>query len=476
MSSEIFRDRSEGAAAKRADLLRKRRDELVTMPHAIRRVVVARSARIAGSVAAIVGGGAFVALANKPAWVAKIAEQLPGQPAVLAVTLASAWAIAVIAYLAARARAEHKFAVAMSRYVLPGEDVDHDLQRLDHEHPDDAARHMAQRLEVKSAALPILAAALLVPATAVYLFQVAHLKSTPLVVDVEEHFARHAEAFAWLAALGAVGAIATTWSALRRPVVARILPAVVVTAAYAPYAAFTQPGWVAWTALAIGVVGLPLTLAARRLRLERVKLDAEDPTAGTETITLAGIVRGVTDTVAAARRVLVHRRLQVACGVLCAVAGMFAFGYHKKHKKAAPELATVPVINYEQPTKDVKTGYHVEQMADGRLRIDVVLTDTLEIPSLAELEAVPAGWRANVTIEQVDGGTLKASPFPDDPTSNAKLLATNLPVSFYTDACDGKSPALGLHIEALERVGEVQQATLYVTPTLSLGHCQLETP
>ena len=59
--SEFYRDRTDGALARRQDLLRKRRDELVLLPHAVRRVVVARAARAAASAAAIACGVFMVA-------------------------------------------------------------------------------------------------------------------------------------------------------------------------------------------------------------------------------------------------------------------------------------------------------------------------------------------------------------------------------------------------------------------------------
>src|SRR5438093_79547 len=59
--NEIFRDPTEGALARRRELVRERRDDLAVMPHAIRRVVVARRARSAASLAIL--GTAVVALA-----------------------------------------------------------------------------------------------------------------------------------------------------------------------------------------------------------------------------------------------------------------------------------------------------------------------------------------------------------------------------------------------------------------------------
>ena len=82
--SEIFRDRTEGAIARRQDLLRKRRDEFVTMPHVIRRVVVARAARKAAATAMIVSSIAMLLVAMSPTLAGYIARGLPGiNPAVV---------------------------------------------------------------------------------------------------------------------------------------------------------------------------------------------------------------------------------------------------------------------------------------------------------------------------------------------------------------------------------------------------------
>src|SRR5580693_3422725 len=167
--SDIYRDPTEGAAAKRQDLLRRRRDDLATMPHAIRRVVVARDARVAAGLAMTIGGVATLATALRPTWAARLDSILPGvQPASISTLLFGAWLIAFLAYMVSRARSEHRFAVAMSHYVLPGRDLDYDLQRLDHERPDEMARDMAHRREVASVAWLVLGASLVVPATLLY--------------------------------------------------------------------------------------------------------------------------------------------------------------------------------------------------------------------------------------------------------------------------------------------------------------------
>jgi len=102
-------------------------------------------------------------------WAAYLAKGLPGiNPAVLCTGIVAMWLVGLFTYFAARAVDEHRFAVAMSHYVMPTKDLDQDLERLSHQHPDQMARDMAHRLEVKSAALPVLAASVLLPVTALF--------------------------------------------------------------------------------------------------------------------------------------------------------------------------------------------------------------------------------------------------------------------------------------------------------------------
>jgi len=223
MSSEIFRDRTEGTAAKRQELLRRRRDELVTMPHAVRRVVVARSARIAASMAITLGGVALIATAYSPGLATKIASMMPGiQPAPLSTLLSGSLLFGLVAWAISRARVEHRFAVEMSKYVLPSNDLDHDVERLDHEHPDELARAMGHRLEVKSAAWPILAAGVIVPATALWLGRLARTHAWPVMSEFEVGVAAHAKAFALIGFTSTINAITITHKALHQPTIASL--------------------------------------------------------------------------------------------------------------------------------------------------------------------------------------------------------------------------------------------------------------
>ena len=103
--SEIYRDPTDGATAKRQDLLRRRRDELATMPHAIRRVVVARNARASAGIGLTIGGLALLAFASSPRLTEALDRVLPGvKPAGASTILCGTWLLALVAYMISRAR------------------------------------------------------------------------------------------------------------------------------------------------------------------------------------------------------------------------------------------------------------------------------------------------------------------------------------------------------------------------------------
>jgi hypothetical protein len=258
--SEIYRDPTEGFAAKRADLLRRRRDELATMPHAIRRVVVARTARTTAGIALTIGGAMFVAVALSPRLANALAHVLPGiQPAAVSTMLSAAWLLGIAAYLWSRARSEHRFAVAMSHYVLPGGDLDYDLQRLDHEHPDQMARGMAHRREVASSTWLVIGASMVAPATAVYALEAVATRGWPQMAGFEHALASHASLLMMYAFAGVLGALAMTMRITREPRSAYVLAAIAVAFLVTSFAV----GSLAPAALA--VVPAPMAMIVRRL-------------------------------------------------------------------------------------------------------------------------------------------------------------------------------------------------------------------
>ena len=115
------------------------------------------------------------------------------------------WVIAIVAYFVARARCEHHFSVAMSKTVLPSENADADVERLSHEHPDEVARRMAHRLEVRASAWPVAAIAMIVPATLLYLFYGFKQGGWPAIAEYEASLATNAGKLALIAGMQAAG-------------------------------------------------------------------------------------------------------------------------------------------------------------------------------------------------------------------------------------------------------------------------------
>jgi hypothetical protein len=401
---DIYRDPSDGAAARRDHLLRRRRDELATLPHAVRRVVVARSARIGASLAVALLGATLVGLASWPAATSYLGAHLPNHPAVLTAMLCATWLGGVFAWWVARARCEHRFAVAMSRFVLPGADVASDVERLDHEHVDEQARAMAQRLEIRSAALPVLASALVVPATAVYLAAVVSAGGVPTLTSVEGGLA---DAAGWLALLGVAGGIAALL--VSRPALrsrkAAVLGIGLVPAAtiYAAIAADEGAMTLAWTLVGAIAIAAAIGTASWRLVRERVALDATDPAAGSEVITVRAVVRQLVAAVrAVARRArATSRRTRVTSA--CALASIASFvglmEMHGSHAAVATATASsqpASVVAHTLPDAD---DYRVERRLDG----DALVTITgsgqpVTVTPFDDMLEVPHGWHATLTV------------------------------------------------------------------------------
>jgi hypothetical protein len=407
--SNIFRDPTEGATARRADLLRRRRDELVMMPHAIRRVFVARRARVAASLAISLLGAAMIVIAMKPAWAGWLAQGLPGiNPAVLCTLVVAMWIVGVLAYLGARALDEHRFAVAMSRLVMPSADLAEDIERLTHENPDQAARDMAHRLEARSAALPVLAAGVLLPVTALYIGAAIRAGGWPPIAGFEGAVAVHATKLALCAGASTVIAIMMTKRAARLPVVA---PAAAALALAGAGAAVLTTLWLVPVALVVAMVAL----VVRRLRIERDLLQAEDPAAGSEVFTIRGFIKQLRATVApVVARVRSVKPIWVLVTGMLIIAGVTATKLleqretHPRLSDAAISKPAAPPPTTLGPTGSTST---VTITTEGVLAIQLDLADEqpLDIPALAGLKNIPTGWRADVRVTHREGPALQVS-------------------------------------------------------------------
>ena len=421
------------------------------MPHAIRRVYVARRARIAASLVVALCGTMLVVTALSPGLAQVFASGLPGiNPAVLCTLVIAMWLAGLFTYAAARALDEHRFAVAMSRYVMPSKDLDNDIERLSHEHPDQVARQMAHRLEVKSAALPVLAASVLLPVTALFIVHAFRVKGWPVIAEFEASIAAHGKQLAISGVVGVVTAILMTRRFARLSSMAPIAGAITIATGIG---AIVSWHWLATATL----LAATITLVVRRLRIERDKLEAEDPAAGSEVFTW----RGVVDKVRSTARYLKTRNAKIAIGVCVFLAAAFYNGGSAPQQAQATfKMPTFTTTGGPAPTtKYTASGTKIEAMGDGRIKISFDLNgeDPVVLNDLAGLSIVPPGWSAQVDIESANVLSV---------TMNGKTLSTSQPVSFSISSCTLAMPSLGVGID-----GPAGHYVVYVRPVLEPASC-----
>ena len=405
------------------------------MPHAIRRVYIARRARTAASVTIALVGTALLAIAMQPSWAQWIARGLPGiNPAVLCTLVVAMWIVGMFAYVAARALDEHRFAVAMSRLVMPGSDVNEDIERLAHEHPDHLARDMAHRLEVRSAALPVLAAGVLLPVTALYIGAAIRAGGWPVIAEFEAMVALHAKKLAACAGVGGVLAIAMTKRTLRLPTGAPVMGLLALLTASA---AFATTLWVVPVALLVAVVAL----VVRRLRIERALLEAEDPAAGGEVFTLRGLVRQLRVSLApVVARVRSIRPVWVLVAGLLVIASVTAMKLVERHAPARAPVATAvapQAITHSGPAPITDLGptgsrFTIKDIEGGQVKIALDLVDDrpLVIPALAGLPEIPYGWYMTTRYTLVEGARLDAvtvTPYRFMSLTNGEAISEGQP-------------------------------------------------
>jgi hypothetical protein len=460
--SDIYRDPSEGAAAKRQDLLRRRRDELATMPHAIRRVVVARQARAAAGIAMTLGGVAMLATAMQPSLAERIDSMLPGvQPASISTMLFGAWLLALLAYMISRARSEHRFAVAMSHYVLPGRDLDYDLQRLDHERPDDMARSMAHNREVSSVAWLVLGSSLVLPATLLYAICGVRAHGWPVMREFETALAFHSVLFASVGIAGAIAALAMTTRAARAHRAIAIELALV--AATAVMSRVTD------LPIALAVVPFAMGVLAWRLVRERLAIAAVDPAAGSELFNLRDALRSTWRGVCAVGRVAGKPATLRAAVTVAVLATVFAGGSQLLRRKkmappaAQPQMANAPIAAPSSFDKlpaanmDVTYGYQA-------FTIDTTL-DARASTTVDILRELPPHWIASLEVTSASG-PIDVMVLPR--SEYAEVGAS--PTRFETGCAgvegeEGQGPELALQIR--NKTDNVQNVKLTIKPTLT---------
>ncbi|HTL34110.1 MAG TPA: hypothetical protein VL326_13365 [Kofleriaceae bacterium] len=467
MSSEIFRNPTEGASARRQDLLRRRRDEFVMMPHAIRRVYVARRARSGAAIAVWLTGIALIACELSPKLTAYVTRGMPGiNPALLSTIVMGMWVLGIVAYFVARARCEHHFAVAISKTVLPGEDLDHDVERLANERPDDVARGMAHKLEVRSAAWPVAAASVLLPVTGLYLVQGIKAHGWPSIANFESSLARHGSHLAIIAAVGVIAAVFMMRRALRLPAMGPIGLAITVGVGITALA--TLP----WLGALTGITAA-ITYIAFRLKRERTQLETDDPAAGSEILTWRDVVDSARSAVRTVTSKINTRKRKVVVAAMAAGALFMVFGT----RKHAEPKANAAVVNVTPQTPAVivnKEGakFDVAPIGDGAFKIDFTTADDhgVDVP-LPGIAMVPRSWNARVAIQllgpQLDDNVY-ATPFRAiDGAQEMQQISGTTPTQFSRAACGDELVPLVLHISAPAGT----HYSLRVTPVLEPAGC-----
>lgn len=476
--SEIYRDRSEGTVAKRQELLRRRREELVTMPHAVRRVVVARTARIAASMVAALGGVALVATAYSPSLAGHLSSVMPGiQPAPLSTLLSGAWLLGLVAWAISRARVEHRFAVAMSRYVLPTNDLDHDVERLDHEHPDDIARTMGHQLEVRSAAWPVLAAGVVLPATALWFARILRTHGWPVLSEFEASLVLHAKTLALIGFVGAIAAMTMTRKSMRQPFIAMFVLPFGLFASGLTVVGFMKSASFAWVLCGTAVVTVSIGMVARTLRKERALLEVEDPAAGSELFTIRGMIRQLRESLVAAKQAMsfVKRRYWLIGGTLTAVALIVAGGNmlltarHQAESAKAYLAANPQVLSHDTliplapSSSDVIKPYKVERVGN-RFRVEATLDAKGEmVVPMIGFATVPESWSATLDIQLISGGSVgivsDGAIKYIDPATTAHLVV---------NACSGNRP---LAVALKQPASAHETVAFFVSPKLEVANC-----
>lgn len=485
--SEIFRDRTEGVIARREDLLRKRRDEFVMMPHAIRRVVVARAARKAASIAMITAGIGMVAVALSPSLASRIAGGLPGiNPAVISTFVGAAWVLGLVAYATSRARSEHRFAVEMSTTVLPGEDVDNDIDRLSHERPAMVARRMAHRLEVASAALPVAAAAFVLPATLVYVAHGIYAKGWPSTAAYEQNLIHVGAALTAAAVAGVVAAIAMTRRSARSPRVTK--PAfffAILMGAIAAYALKTRELPITWLCTVLAVISGSIAVVNGWLAKERAALEVNDPAAGSELFTLRGLYDAGKRTVASVRAHITPPMVvaTAAFGVLLVCAGSPIPAGTTKASAAVNKQAGFAVgsIDRGRSIKNGNSSYQTALTNDGRVRIIATFVEgkPIDVAGLPGMTAIPHNWKARVFVRLDSSdmpGLVAVTPFPGDAANAALHMGGDaIEQRFVTSVCGIEDQPVGLSlVPDADWPAGTYTATFTVEPQLELAACDYE--
>jgi hypothetical protein len=242
------------------------------MSHEIRQIYVRRFSRLLAGIALALGGSVIVAASLDEGLANSIAGLLPGEnPAALSTALLATWLIAGFALFSGRAWAERRFAVAMSKVVLPTDELHTDVSRLAYEDPATVGRAITRRLVPLSRMVSVLASGLVLPLTGLAAYLVVKAGGYPLVDDVELLFAEQATTLVLIAAMSVAFALRLAFTSNWRPSFFTALGAAIFFPSVFVAAPSLMPAVLAGSALLVATA----LLSAKRRNKEDAKIEQQ---------------------------------------------------------------------------------------------------------------------------------------------------------------------------------------------------------
>ncbi|MBL4634868.1 MAG: hypothetical protein JKY56_13430 [Kofleriaceae bacterium] len=485
-----FRNGDSGTEAKRLHLLQNRRDDWATMPHGIRQVYVARVARIFACSSLAFGGLLVLAAIKYAGFADAVSELVPGAtPAPLPTLLLATWIVAGFALLMGRSLAEFRFGLAMSKAVLPTQELYGDVDRLQHESPDNVARSMARRLEAVSRLSPVLAFACIIPATVLSL----HSLATVQVAPVNALEANLISQSTLLIAIAGLGLGLAFLMAIRPSTSVRTLSGVAALFSCISFASLGQ----STTTLLLCSLTLIAWIAARSVRKhlrENAKIEQEGtplPAVFSFKRAYANLRSTLHNIAGKCKSFVTTRALPfkvfAALALFTGIAGASYLTFSEQDiapltiADASPGQTTGPRYaqgNLDSLSPKTNTAAQLDSSAtrassrDG-MSVNFVFADMGQVNATALLEGakLPTGWEAHVTISlESSDHPLFLDGLPG--TVPRHLSSTSPSVSFSYTNCTGAAMPLSLTATPyLRPEGGATSATVNYTAQLSLVSC-----
>src|SRR5260221_8303419 len=141
---------------------------------------------------------------------------------------------------------------------------------------------LGHRLEVPSAAWPIIAASLILPATALYVARGLASRGWPVMSEYEATLAAHSTALIAIGCVGLVVGVVMTRRSGRLPIVAPIAGTLGLIAGIVTIGLFARHATVGWWFAGATVIGGAAGYIVPKRHVARPLISAEEPPAGSE--------------------------------------------------------------------------------------------------------------------------------------------------------------------------------------------------